>query len=401
MKITKVKPYIIGVPFPMQGGNEFYFIKIETDEGFYGWGEMAFISAYHGKAKSLAQDIAELADKFLIGRNPLQRTYIWNNIYQHNFLHHGDLLRMALLSGIDIALWDIAGKVTGMPLYDLLGGRYRDKIRSYSYVYDRQENIENGTYTDWWKVWHDPEFCARRAAEMMEEGFTALKFDPLPARNSGEYDGVLAGWQLTLNQLDNAESIIREVRNAVGNNCDILIGTHGQTNTSAAIRFARRIEKYEPLWFEEPVPPENCSEINKVALQTTTPIATGERLAGAHEFHRLLSAGGTAIIQPDISSCGGVSEMIRIAALAAPYYVDVAPHIWGGPVATAVSLQIDTVIPNFLIQESIYTSNGFFDRLVKKPLHWEKGYFYVDDTAGIGIDLDESILRRYCLNEVL
>ncbi len=228
---------------------------------------------------------------------------------------------------------------------------------------------------------------------MVAEGFTGLKLDPIPL--ASEDGDAAAPWPISLEALDRAEKTIRLIRQAVGSKCDILIGTHGQTTPAAAIRLARRLEPFDPLWFEEPVPPENAREMAKVAKATSIPVATGERLATVHDFLRLFEQGAAAIAQPDICCCEGITEFRKIAGMAEAYYVQMAPHVWGGPILTAASVQMDVCTPNFLIQESIYKSDGFFDEIVTSPFRWEHGYLMPSTEPGLGIDLDEKALLKH------
>jgi L-alanine-DL-glutamate epimerase-like enolase superfamily enzyme len=198
-----------------------------------------------------------------------------------------------------------------------------------------------------------------------------------------------------MEEYDRAERTIEAIRTAVGNRADILIGTHGQITPSVSRRLAKRLEKYDPLWLEEPCPPENVEEMARIAASTSIPIATGERLCWVHDFQRLFATGACHFAQPDLGSCGGVTAAKQIAALAEAHYVLMAPHVWGGPVITAAAMQIDASIPNFLIQESIYKSGGFFDEIVKEPLRWEAGDLILDDRPGIGVELDEAALENY------
>ena len=175
---------------------------------------------------------------------------------------------------------------------------------------------------------------------------------------------------------------------------DLLIGTHGQITPSCARRLARRLEPYDPLWLEEPCPPENYREMGRIARSTTIPIATGERLVTPFEFQNLFAEGACAFAQPDLGSCGGITACKKIATLAEANYVMMAPHVWGGPIITAAAVQIDANISNFLIQESIYKSRDFFDDIVKEPFEWEDGYLIPSDRPGIGIELDEEKLEQ-------
>ena len=227
----------------------------------------------------------------------------------------------------------------------------------------------------------------------MEEGFTGVKFDPLHQAMPGQLP--VAPWEITLAEYDHAEKAIGSIREAVGNKADICIGTHGQITPATALRLAKRVEKYDPLWLEEPCPPENFKEMGKIARSTSIPIATGERLVTIHDFQKLFEEGACAIAQPDLGSCGGITACKKIAALAEANYVLMAPHVWGGPIITAAAVQIAANIPNFLILESIYKSRDFFDKIVKEPFVWENGDIIPTDRPGIGIELDEEKLEAY------
>ena len=198
-----------------------------------------------------------------------------------------------------------------------------------------------------------------------------------------------------LDRLDNAEAVVRSVREAVGGRCDILIGTHGQSTTSGTIRFAKRIEQYDPLWFEEPVPPENRDEMARVARATSIPIATGERLATKYEFRELLERQAAAILQMALGRVGGILEAKKIAGMAEAYYAQIAPHLYCGPIEAAANIQIDTCSPNFLIQESIEQFGGFHEEILKKPIQWEDGFIIPPTEPGLGVELDEEVAAQH------
>ena len=239
----------------------------------------------------------------------------------------------------------------------------------------------------------NPERLGELAAQLVDEGFTGVKFDPLPQVRFGQLP--TPPWEISLDEYDHAERAIGAIREAVGNRADICIGTHGQISPSAARRLASRVEKYDPLWLEEPCPPENYKEMGKIARSTTIPIATGERLVTVYEFQNLFEQGACAFAQPDLGSCGGITVCKKIAALAEANYVLMAPHVWGGPVITAAAIQIAANIPNFLILESIYKSRDFFDEIVKEPFEWKDGDLIPSDRPGIGIELDEEKLEAH------
>ena len=201
--------------------------------------------------------------------------------------------------------------------------------------------------------------------------------------------------QLSLAALDRAEKFVKNIREAVGSKCDLLFGTHGQMTTSSAIRLARRLERYDPLWLEEPVPPENVDEMARVARSTTIPIATGERLATKYEFARLLDRQAASILQMALGRVGGILEAKKIAGMAEAHYAQIAPHLYCGPIAGAAAIQIDTCSPNFLIQEGIQTWGGFHAEILKEPIQWQDGYIIPPTQPGLGVELDEEVAAQH------
>jgi 2-dehydro-3-deoxyphosphogalactonate aldolase len=288
---------------------------------------------------------------------------------------------MAILSALEMACWDIVGKEAGQPVYKLLGGRVHERLRSYTYIYARE-----GDRTD---VYSDPDLAAERAVQYLAQGFTALKFDP-----AGPYSA-FDGRQLALADLERCELFVRQLRAAVGNRADLLFGTHGQMTAAGAIRLARRLEPYDPLWFEEPVPPDAPEEMAKVARATSIPIATGERLATKYDFGRLLDAQAAAILQMNLGRVGGILEAKKIAAMAEVRHVQIAPHLYCGPVVGAANIQLATCSPNFLILEGIERWDGFHAAVLKKPIQWQEGYVIPPTEPGLGVELNEDFIAKH------
>lgn len=395
MKIKTVTPYVVKTPPPELGGKYWYFVKIETDDDVTGWGETALTPALYGFDKSFKTLVAEIADKYLIGKDALARERIYNEIYQDMMLGNAGLFAVSILSSIDIALWDIAGKAMGKPIYELLGGKYRDKVRTYSYISFPERRVWQK------KMWEDhPEESAEQALRLVEEGFTAVKFDPLPYENA--YDDNMTGvrfgmrpFQISLTDLKRVEHAISLVRDKIGYRADIILGTHGQTNTSAAKRLSSVVEQFSPLWFEEPVPPENYEEMSEVRKYSNIPIASGERLAGLHQFRQLIEKGAVDIVQPDLAMGGGFTVCRKVAAIAEGHYVDLAPHVFGGPIVTFAAMHLDAAIPNFLIQESICKTGYFHSELTTSSLEWKDGYFFVPNAPGLGTEINEEVLLKH------
>ena len=378
MKLTDIKTFVVGNPPPAYGGRYFVFVKLTTDGNVHGVGE-AYCVPFHPDV--VAQMLTDVFARYLEGVDPHDIETIWRRVYTAGYSGHPDLALMGVLSALEMACWDIIGKEAGVPVYKLLGGRVHERLRSYTYIYARP-----GDKVD---VYQDPQLSAERAAEYVAQGFTAIKFDP-----AGPYTA-FDGRQLSLAQLELCERFMRELRAAVGDRADLLFGTHGQMTAAGAIRLARRLEPYEPLWFEEPVPPDAPEEMALVARATRIPIAAGERLTTKYDFARVLRAQAAAILQMNLGRCGGILEAKKIAALAEVQHVQLAPHLYCGPVVGAANIQLATCSPNFLILEGIERWQGIHADLLLKPIRWEAGYVIPPTEPGLGIELNEPFMARH------
>jgi len=378
MKITDFQTYVVENPPPHFGGPYWVFLKLTTDSGVDGFGE-AYGVPFHPSV--VEKMIADVCARYVVGTEPFKIERLWRIVYSSNYTQHPDLSLMGVLSAVEIALWDIVGKELDKPIYELLGGQVHEKLRSYTYLYaEEQDQVD---------VYHDPILAAERAAEYVSQGFTAVKFDPAGLRSSFDPR------QLSLTALERTEEYVRRIREAVGDKCDLLVGTHGQMTSSSAIRLARRLEKYDPLWLEEPVPPENVKEMARVARSTSIPIATGERLTTKYEFARVLETQAAAILQVALGRVGGILEAKKIAGMAEAHYAQIAPHLYCGPIEGAANIQLDACSPNFLIQEGIKTWSGFHADILKEPIRWEEGYILPPKTPGLGVELDEGVAAAY------
>jgi 2-dehydro-3-deoxyphosphogalactonate aldolase len=379
--IDRVETFVTGVPAPFYGGFNWMFVKVTTNDGVVGWGECNMTAFRH---RSIATIIEEISEHFLLGRqNPFNIEQLWSDLYggdqtpivkSSTHFRRSGMMMMQALASIEMACWDIVGKCLGQPIYNLLGGKCRSKIRTYTYL------------VQGWKAGEPPEKAAEAALAHVERGFTALKLDPIPP-------SLPQPREIDLEELAYTEAVLGAIRSAVGNRCDLLIGTHGQLTTHAALRFARTIEPFEPFWFEEPVPQENMRELARVARSTIVPIATGERLSTKWEFQSLLHEQAAQILQPNIA-LNGILETKKIAAIAEANYAQIAPWIYCGPIATAAAVQLDTCIPNFLIQEGINDWGGYAADICKEPIRWERGYVRPPEKPGLGVELDEDVLRK-------
>ncbi len=374
MKLDSVKVFVVGNPPPGFGGRYFVILKLKTTCGIEGVGEV--YAATFGP-RVIAAMVEDVFARRFAGRDPFQIEAIWRDTYGSGFTLRPDISLMAVLSGLEMACWDIIGKAVEQPIYNLLGGKVNERLRSYTYLYPAAGEGD--------EFYHDPERSAQRAAEYVAQGFTGLKFDP-----TGGYSA-FDPRQPTQEALERTVRLVRLVREAVGRKADLLVGTHGQFTTSGAIRLAKQLERYDPLWFEEPVPPEMPEQMALVARATSIPIATGERLTTKYEFARVLASGAANILQMNLGRVGGLLEAKKIAALAEVHYAQIAPHLYCGPIVGAANIQIAACSPNFLILESILTWGGFHAELLMKPIVWDQGYVVPPTTPGLGVELNEAV----------
>ncbi|WP_321885548.1 mandelate racemase/muconate lactonizing enzyme family protein [Paraburkholderia bannensis] len=378
MKVVALQTHVVAVPPPHLGGMYWIFVTLETDCGIQGVGEI-YAATFHPDV--MVPAIEDAFSRYLLDRDPHHVERLWREAYSSGFTQRPDLTMMGIVSGLEMACWDIIGKAANKPVYELLGGMVNERLRSYTYLYPKNAS---GEYD-----YDDPDLAAECAAQMVKMGFSAVKFDP-----AGPYTAY-SGHQLSLEVLDRCETFCRKVREAVGNQADILFGTHGQMVPSSAIRLAKRLEKYDPLWFEEPVPPGQPDAMAEVAKHTSIPISAGERLTTKYEFHKLLEAGAASIIQLNVARVGGLLEAKKVATLAEVYYAQIAPHLYNGPVGAAASIQLAACTPNFLIQESIGTWGGFHAEVLKQPIQWEDGYIIPSKAPGLGVELNMDVVRAH------
>ena len=379
MKIADLRTFVVGNPPPYNGGRYFIFLKLRTDDGIEGVGEV--YTASFGP-KVVAAMIADVFEHHVLGADPFAIETLWRNVYGRGYSMRPDISLVGVLSGIEMALWDIVGKAVGKPVHALLGGKVHERLRSYTYIYPRAG--EGHAYSDP-AVYRDPDAAAARALEYVAMGFTGVKFDPAGAYSTFDPR------QPSLERMELSEAFCKTLRAAVGTKCDLLFGTHGQFTTSGAIRLARKLEAYDPLWFEEPVPPEMPEEMARVARQTTIPIAAGERLTTKYEFARLLQLQAASILQLALGRVGGLLEAKKIAGMAEAHYAQIAPHLYCGPIEGAANIQLAACSPNFLILESIETWGGFHADILVKPIRFEEGYVIVSDEPGLGVELNEKV----------
>ncbi len=378
MKITGLKTFVVGNPPPTQGGRYFIFLKLVTDDGIEGVGEVYAATFSPHVVVEMIEDVFE---HHVLDKDPHHIEMFWRNCYGRGYSQRPDMSLSGVMSGLEMAMWDIVGKAAGKPVYELLGGRVHEKLRSYTYLYPKGDDDAYSASP----VYDNPDAAAERAVDYMNMGFTAVKFDPAGAYST--FDPRQPG----LERMEISENFCKRIREAVGTKVDMLFGTHGQFTTSGAIRLARRLEAYDPLWFEEPVPPEMPEQMAIVARQTTIPIASGERLCTKYEFARLLETGAASILQMNLGRVGGLLEAKKIAGMAEAHYAQIAPHLYCGPVVGAANIQIATCSPNFLILESIGRWDGFLSDILKTPITWQDGFVIPPTAPGLGVELNEEL----------
>ncbi|MBZ0300640.1 MAG: galactonate dehydratase [Anaerolineae bacterium] len=358
MKITTVKPILA------DGGHRvFVFVKVETDQpGLIGWGE----ASLEGKPRAVAGCIEDF-EPMIVGEDPRRVEFLWQIMYRSAFWRQG-VIGLSAISGIDQALWDIKGKDLGRPVYELLGGPVRDKVRMYTHY---ATSTLDATVQD--------------AVSKVEKGWTAIKTVPMPPTN------MVDGPEIVKQTADK----VRAVRQAVGDGIDILLDFHGRVTPQMAILYGKAVEPYHPYFIEEPVQAENPAAMAQVTHQLTTPIATGERLFTRWGFREILETGAASLLQPDCCHAGGISEVRKIGTMSEVYYAGLAPHNPYGPVSTAACIQVDFAAPNFVIQEMVDPDIApEAMSLVKEPLPVVDGYIYPPTKPGIGVEVDEAACAR-------
>jgi len=293
---------------------------------------------------------------------------------------------MGVFSALEMACWDIVGKASDKPVYELLGGRVNERLRSYSYIYPPVGDVYPDPNTP--NAYNNAQLATEVAVSMVEQGFTAVKFDP-----AGPFS-VYDARQPRLDDIALCVDFCRSIREAVGNRADLLFGTHGQFTVSGAKRMARALEPYDPLWFEEPVPPENPADMAQVAAFTSIPVAAGEGLCTKHEFARMLEVSAASILQINLGRVGGLLEAKKIASMAETRSVQIAPHLYCGPIVAAANIQIATCSPNFLILESIGTFTAPYMNCVKGVIQWEDGYITPPTAPGLGLELNDEAIAK-------
>jgi galactonate dehydratase len=362
VRITGVDTHLVANPW-----KPWIFVRVHTDAGVTGLAEATLM----GKTETVATAIDEMSHHF-VGESPFETERLFLEMYR-DAAYSDNVVNTTVISAVDIACWDIKGKLLDVPLYQLLGGRIHDELRTYA----------NGWYTG---TDGDPAAFAEAARDVVDCGYDAMKFDPFGT-----------AWErLSRSAMNDAVDIVRAVREAVGPDVDLLIEGHGRFSPGTAVEVASQLEPFNPTWFEEPTPHDSVEGLARVADRTTIPIATGERRMSKYPFRDILQETAVDVIQPDLANCGGITEGEKIAALAEAEHVSVAPHNPQGPVATAVYAQVCSTLPNFMIQEYFLDFDAEWTAELLSPgVDVEDGFLQVPDGPGLGVELDMDVVREH------
>jgi galactonate dehydratase len=367
MRIAEVTPMVLGTAW-----RNLAIVRVRTDEGLDGVGEVRMVN----HVRALLGYLAHAVPTHVLGSDPFDVESLVQRMWRGDFERAGATV-MSGIAAIEIACWDIVGKALGQPVYRLLGGAVRDRIKAYA----------NGWYT----VERTPEEFHAAARRVVERGYLALKLDPFGA---GSYE-------LTPAERRRALGLVEAVRDAIGPDAELLVEMHGRFTPATAISLARDLERFDPSWIEEPVPPENLAALEKVARRVSIPVATGERIHVRHEFRELFERQAADVVQPDVTTVGGILEARKIAAWAESHYVQVAPHNVGGPISTAAALHLAACTPNFKIQEHF---NDFGEAYVREVAPGNPGVadgcFGLPRGPGLGVTLDEEVVRAHPMREM-
>jgi galactonate dehydratase len=370
MRITALKTVVVNAEM-----RNWVFVKVETDQaGLHGWGE----GSLEWKTRSVVGAIEDFAP-MVVGEDPTRIEHLYQKMYRQSFWRVG-VIGLSAISAIEQACWDILGKSLGCPVYKLLGGAVRDRVRMYTHlgggdmraVYESQLSVDSKVFAD-------------RALEVVAKGYTAVKAlitPPTETLNS------IAAYRY-------AERTMAAMREAVGESVDIMIDCHGRHSMANAIEFCRVLAPYRPYFIEEPVPPENAGLMAEVRKASPVPIATGERLVTRHQFREIFEKQACHVIQPDLCHCGGLWEAKKIAAMAEAYAMGVAPHNPLGPVANAAALHFALSTPNFLIQEDMLADVPWRWDVVRHSLETKDGYWLPTDAPGLGVEVDETAAAKH------
>ncbi len=377
MQLKDLEIFIVAPPNPGMGGRYWIFPKLTTACGISGYGECYATSVGPDAMRAVIDDVF---GRYFKGENPEDIERMFRRTYSSGFTGRPDLTVIGAFSGLEMACWDIVGKSRGRPVWALMGGRMNERLRAYTYLYPLPKH-------DPVKFWTDPDMAAEAALAAVDAGWTAVKFDP-----AGPYT-MRGGHMPAMSDISLSIAFCKAIRGAIGDKADMLFGTHGQFTAGGAIRLGHAIEPYSPLWYEEPVGPDNHVAMAEVARAVRIPVATGERLCTKAEFTDVLRSGAANILQPALGRAGGLWEAKKIATLAEGFGAQVAPHLYAGPVEWAANIQLATTCPNLLMIETINTA--FHRDLIGEAFEVDRGFVTPTEAPGLGIDFNEDLARAH------
>ncbi|MGO8817806.1 MAG: galactonate dehydratase [Terriglobia bacterium] len=366
MKIIAVEPLVLGTSW-----RNLIFLKVSTDEGLVGYGECTTQNREEGVLGYLPGAVR----RHVLGSDPFNIEDLWLRMYRNDFWR-GGVIATSVMSGIEVACWDIIGKAVGQPVWRLLGGQCHEKIKAYANA--------------WYTVERTPQEFAKRVKVVLEKGYKALKVDPFGP----------GAMELSRAEKIRSVELVAAIRDAVGPDVEIFVEMHGRFSAATAIDIARMLEPYQPGWIEEPCPPEDIPSLQKVATQVRIPVATGERYFTHHGFREVLESGGADILQPDVIHAGGILDMKKIAAMADARSMMVAPHNSNGPVCTAASVHFGFCTTNIKVQECFDDfSESWVVEAVPGTPRPQDGYFHLPHGPGLGISLNEDLIEEHPFKE--
>lgn len=366
MKITAVEPLVLGTSW-----RNLIFLKVSTDEGLVGFGECTLQNREEGVLGYLPGAVR----RHVLGSDPFNIEDLWLRIYRNDFWR-GGVIATTVISGIEVACWDIIGKAVGQPVWRLLGGRCHEKVKAYANA--------------WYTVERSPQEFAKRVKVVLDKGYRALKVDPFGP----------GSMELSREEKNRSVDLVAAIREAVGPDVEIFVEMHGRFSAATALDLARMLEPYHPGWIEEPCPPEDVPSLQKVAAQSHVPVATGERYYTHYGFREVLESGGVDILQPDVIHAGGILDMKKIAGMADARSILVAPHNSNGPVCTAASVHFDFCTPNIKVQECFddFSETWVVEAVPGTPRP-KDGYFHLPEGPGLGISLNEDLIKEHPYQE--
>jgi galactonate dehydratase len=362
MKITSVEPLVLGTSW-----RNIIFLRMTTDEGLVGFGE----STLQNREEGLLGYLEGAVRRHVLGSDPFNIEDLWRRMYRNEFWR-GGVIATTVMSGIEVACWDIIGKALGQPVWRLLGGQCHEKIKAYANA--------------WYTVERKPEEFAKRVKVVLEKGYKALKVDPFGAGDL----------ELSRVEMTRSVGLVAAIREAVGADVEIFVEMHGRFSASTAIEIARQLEPFQPGWIEEPCPPEDIPSLRKVADHVRIPVATGERYFTHHGFREVIESGAPDILQADVIHAGGLLDMKKIAAMADTHSMVMAPHNSNGPVSTAASVHFDFCTPNIKVQECFddFSETWVLEAVPGAPRP-KDGYFDLPQGPGLGISLNEDLIKEH------